>query len=63
MGATEDTAIRLSAVADDPASAMSAYWRESLDGAFEAVKDVCRSLGSYLERLVVVVPADLTDRQ
>jgi len=62
MGATEDAAIRLYAVADDPASAMSAYWRESLDGAFEAVKDVCRFLSSYLERLVVVVPADLTDR-
>jgi hypothetical protein len=38
MGATEDTAIRLYAVADDPASAMSARWCESLDGAFEAVE-------------------------
>jgi hypothetical protein len=50
MGATEDTAIRLYAVADDPASAMSARWCESLDGAFEAVEDVCRSSGSHLER-------------
>jgi hypothetical protein len=62
MGATEDTAIRLYTVADDPAAAMSARWCEGLDGAFEAVEDVYRSSRSYLERLVVVVPTDLTDR-
>jgi len=62
MGATEDPAIRLYAVADDPALAMNACWRESVDGAFEAVKDMCCSSGSHLERLVVVVPAHLTDR-
>ena len=62
MGATEDPAIRLYAVADDPALAVNACWRESVDGAFEAVKDMCCSSGSHLERLVVVVPAHLTDR-
>jgi hypothetical protein len=62
MGATEDPAIRLYAVADDPALAMSACWRESVDGAFEAVEDMSCSSGSHLERLVVVVPAHLTDR-
>jgi hypothetical protein len=61
-GATEDAAVRLDAMPDHPASAMSAYWRESLDGAFEAVKDVCHSLGSHLERLVIVVSANFTDR-
>jgi hypothetical protein len=62
MGATEDPAIRLDTVANDPALAMNACWRESVDGAFEAVKDMCCSSGSHLERLVVVVPAHLTDR-
>ena len=62
MGATEDSAIRLYAVADDPALAMSACWRESVDGAFEAVEDMCCSSGSHLEGLVVVVPAHLADR-
>ena len=62
MGATEDPAIRLYPVPDDPALAMSAYWRESVDGAFEAVEDMCCSSGSHLERFVVVVPAHLTDR-
>ena len=40
MGATEDPAIRLHAVADDSALAMGACWRESVDGAFEAVEDM-----------------------
>jgi hypothetical protein len=62
MGTTEDTAIRLYTMADDPAAAMSARWCKGLDCAFEAVEDVHRSSGSYLKRLVVVVPADLTDR-
>jgi hypothetical protein len=62
MSATEDPAIRLYAVADDPALAMNARWRESVDGAFEAVKDMRCSSGSHLERLVVVVPAHLTNR-
>ena len=62
MGATEDPAIRLDAVADDPALAMNACWRESVDGAFEAVKNMCCSSGSHLERLVVVVPTHFTDR-
>ena len=61
MGATEDPAIRLYAVADDPALAMGACWRESVDGAFEAVEDMCCSSGPHLERLVVIVPAHLTD--
>ena len=62
MGATEDPAIRLDAVADDPALAMNACWRESVDGAFEAVKNMCCSSGSHLERLVVVVPTHFSDR-
>jgi hypothetical protein len=62
MGATEDPAIRLYAVADDPALAMSACWRESVDGAFEAIEDMCCSSGPHLERLVVIVSAHLTDR-
>ena len=61
MGATEDPAIRLYAVADDPALAMGACRRESVDGAFEAVEDMSCSSGSHLERLVVIVPAHLTD--
>jgi hypothetical protein len=62
MGTAEDAAVCLYAVADDPASAVGARWCKSLDGAFEAVEDVYRSSGSDLKRLVVVVPADLTDR-
>ena len=62
MGATENPAIRLYAVTDDAALAMSACWRESVDGAFEAVEDMSCSSGSHLERLVVVIPAHLTDR-
>ena len=59
--AQQKIAIRLYAVADDPALAMSACWRESVDGAFEAVEDMCCSSGPHLERLVVIVPAHLTD--
>jgi hypothetical protein len=62
MGATEDPAIRLYAVADDPALAMSACWRESVDGAFEAVEDMYLISDAYLECLVIVVSAHLTDR-
>jgi hypothetical protein len=62
MGATEDPAIRLYAVADDPALAMSACWRESVDGALEAIENVCPAFGSHLERLVIVVSANFTDR-
>jgi len=60
MGATEDPAIRLYAVADDPALAMSACWRESVDGAFEAVEDMSLSSGNDFEREIVVVATDFT---
>ena len=62
MGAAEDAPVGLHPVADDPAAAVSADWCQGVDGALEAVEDMCRSSCLHLERLVVVVPADLTDR-
>ena len=62
MGATEDSAIRLYAMPDDAAFAVRTRWCKSVDGAFEAVEDMYFVSHSYLEHLVVVVPADLADR-
>src|SRR5512146_2052183 len=60
--ATVERAVRLDAVADDPAAAMGADRRELLDGAFEAVEDMPVSGGHDLEREVIVVAAHFADR-
>src|SRR5215218_4312922 len=62
VGAAENGAVRLDAVADDPTPAMRTGRRERVDRALEAVEDVRGTLCLHLERLVVVVPADLADR-
>jgi hypothetical protein len=38
VGAAEHAAVGLHAMADDPAAAVLAGWRQRMDGAFEAVK-------------------------
>ena len=60
MRAAVETAIGLDAVTDDPAFAVFACRRQHVDGAFEAVEDVCRAIDrSDFERLVVRVSAEL----
>jgi hypothetical protein len=59
MGATIERAVRLDTVADDPAVAMAANWRELLDRALEAVERVRRSGGYDLECHRVVVSTHL----
>src|SRR5262245_41313317 len=60
MGAAEDAALLLQAVADDAAAAVGAHRREGLDGALEAVERVRGASHRHLEGLVVVVSADFT---
>src|SRR5919108_5454945 len=62
MGATEDASVSLYAVSDHPAPAMPAGGCKRVDGAFETVEDVRRSLGPNFESLVVVISANFTDR-
>lgn len=57
MDATENPAAFLHAVADDPAAAARAVWREGVDGAFEAVEDVGFPAHNDLEALIVIVTA------
>jgi hypothetical protein len=62
MNAAEDTVASLHAVPDHFAAAVGARRRQRVDGALEAIEDMCRAPDSYLERFVVVVSANLTDR-
>src|SRR5690606_34323642 len=62
LGAAEEPAVDLGAVADDLAPAVLADRRHEVDGALEAVEGVALARRHHLERLVVVVAADLTLR-
>jgi hypothetical protein len=59
MGAAVDRVAGLNAVADDTAIAMSAFGRERVDRAFEAVECVGVALDDDVERFVVIVSANL----
>jgi hypothetical protein len=54
--------VRLDAVANDLALAMSARRRDGVNRAFEAIEDVCATADSNFETLVVFVSADLASR-
>lgn len=45
------------AVADNPAAAMGAGWRQGVDGTFETIEDMRFVPDPYLKTLVVHVPA------
>jgi hypothetical protein len=62
VSAAEELASDLDAVADDLAPAVLADRRHSMDRALEAVERVPLAGRDHLERLVVVVAADLTTR-
>lgn len=62
MGAAEDAVASLDAVTDHVAAAMLTRRSEGVDRAPETVEDVRLTLSDNLERLVVVVAADLKDR-
>jgi hypothetical protein len=55
--AAKDFRAALDAVADDPATAMTALRRHYVDGALEAVEDVGFPLAFDLDRFVVVISA------
>jgi hypothetical protein len=58
MDATEDFAPLLHAVPNDPAVAVRANWRERVDRALEAVKDVMLVGNDHLKRLVIFIFAN-----
>jgi hypothetical protein len=62
VSTTEEGALRLDAVADNPAAAMFANRREPLNGALEAVEHVTRTPRDDLEAEVVIIPAYITFR-
>jgi hypothetical protein len=59
VGAAVEGSFRLDPVPHNPTAAMGARGRKRMDRAFEAVKGMRLSGVNDLERLVVVVPADL----
>jgi hypothetical protein len=48
------------AVTDNPAAAVIASWRQSMDRALEAVERVLRSANTHLECLVILIAANFT---
>src|SRR5262245_23478944 len=62
MGAAEDLAVRLDAMADDPAVAVGAMGRHGLDGAFEAVEGHRPASLRHVQGLVIVVTANVAAR-
>jgi hypothetical protein len=63
MRATENGAIRFQTMSDDLTTTMGTNRRERLDGALEAVEGHCPVSTSYLECLVIVVAANVTDHR
>src|SRR4029453_12411898 len=59
VGTTVEAAAHLGPVADDGAATVLAPGRQARNGALEAVEGVAVARHDHLERLVVVVPADL----
>lgn len=60
MRAAIDRSTGFDAVTDDLASAMGTGRRHCVDRAFEAVEGHCATAEAHLDRLVLVVAADLT---
>jgi hypothetical protein len=60
IGAAIERILRLDAVSDDPATAVSADRRQLLDRAFEAIEDVLFARRDYLERQVIIVATNFT---
>lgn len=58
MGTAVDLSSCFDAMTNDSAVAMSATWRECLDGAFKAVECVTLPSHHHFKRLVVFVSAD-----
>src|SRR3954470_96720 len=62
VGAAEELAVRLDAVADDLAAAVLAHRGHLVDRTLEAVEGVPRAGRDHLERLVVLIATDFTRR-
>jgi hypothetical protein len=60
VGATEEIAARLDAVADNAAMAMRATRRQFVNGAFKRVKIMGDAVDNYLHELVILIAADFT---
>jgi hypothetical protein len=59
-GAAVKGLVRLDAVADDPAAAVSADWSQFVDCTFERIEYVMVSRGYDLKGQVIVIPAHFT---
>lgn len=62
VSTAEDLTVRLHTVTDDPATAVGTTWRERLDRTLEAVERTPHVFSNDIERLVVIVAANLADR-
>ena len=60
--AAEDPALGFDPVTDDAAAAVRALRRQFVDRTLEAVEGVRRACRAYLERLIVLVSADVASR-
>ena len=58
MDAAEDLSIGFHAVADHPAVAVGANWRQRVDRALEAVEGVMLPANDYFKRLVIFILAN-----
>ena len=63
VGTAEHRPVGLHPVPHHPAAAVAAHRCEGMDRALEAVEDVRAAQVRDLERLVVVVPADVADHR
>ena len=63
MRTAENGAIRFQTMSDDLTATMGTNRRERLDGALKAVKRHCPVSAGYLECLVVIVTADITNHR
>jgi hypothetical protein len=59
VGATEEYAVHLHAMTDDPAAAMSTGRSQGMNRAFEAIEDMYFSLFAHFETFIVFVATDL----
>jgi len=60
IGTAEEKPVRLNSMPDDLASAVIADRRQSMDSAFEAIKNVRFARRSHFEAFVILISTDFT---
>jgi hypothetical protein len=60
MSTTVENAVRLHAMANHTASAMSAFWCNGMNGTLERIEDMRLAIQSHFHAFIILIAANLT---